>query len=149
MNQMQAFIEKTKNKSELIAKTYALGASGAEPDKVIDLAAEYGFPITIEDYRMASKMAGEQKTEGPVAEDLVAEAGEPTENYYDRKRCSQIDRVSFVCCGFLGAVWCEHYSYVRRCENDIVYESHKCAKGRFDYVGDGSLDRLNCEKFRS
>ena len=75
MTQMQAFIEKAKNDKALMAKLDALGVAGAEPDKIIALAAEYGFTITAEDYRQAAKAAGEQKTGELNEEDLEAAAG--------------------------------------------------------------------------
>ena len=39
MNQMQTFIEQAKKDKDLMAKLDALGASGAETDKIIALAA--------------------------------------------------------------------------------------------------------------
>ncbi|MCL2079393.1 MAG: Nif11-like leader peptide family natural product precursor [Oscillospiraceae bacterium] len=55
MNKMQAFIEKAKTDKDLLAKLDALGASGAGPDKVVALAAEYGFTVTEEECRRAAE----------------------------------------------------------------------------------------------
>jgi len=55
MDQLNAFIEKTKSDDGLKAKVEALGQKGAGIDDYIALAAEYGFVITAEEFNEVSK----------------------------------------------------------------------------------------------
>ena len=100
MNQMKAFIEKAKNDKELMAKLNALGASGAGADKIVALAAEYGFAITEEDYRQAAEMAGTRKAGELKEEDLEAAAGGATQNRYNPDVCGKYTKVEWECVGF-------------------------------------------------
>ena len=135
MNQMQSFIEQAKKEKDLMTKLDALGASGAEADKIVALAAEHGFNITEADYRAASEQAGVQKRGELAEEDLEAAAGGATTNRYNPEVCSQYDNVHYNCVGFLEANWCDHYR--RRIENDNPVQGkktyfRKCMMGFFE-----------------
>ena len=133
MNQMQSFIEKAKNDKALMAKLDALGANGAEADKIVALAAEYGFTITEADYRAAREQAGVQKSGELKEEDLEAVAGgSPTQNRWDPVRCGQATRTIYECVGFIKSVYCDHYKVVVLAPP--TYQ-HTCMMGRFDYKG--------------
>jgi len=133
MNQMQALLEKAKNDKELMAKMDALGAAGAGADKIVALAAEYGFSITEEDCRQAAARSCPQKSGELAEEDLEAVAG-GTQNRYDPTKCRQYKEASYDCVGFLSLVWCDHYrrNFVRREDHLTVYW-HLCAHGCFCY----------------
>ena len=110
MNQMQALLEKAKNDKALMGKLDALGASGAALDKIIALAAEYGFTLTPEDCRQAAEMACTRETRELKEEDLEAAAGgDWTENRYDPNVCSQYKQAHYNCVGFLQYIKCDHY----------------------------------------
>ena len=139
MNQMQSFIEKAKNDSALMAKLDALGASGAEPDKIVALAAEYGFSITEADYLAAREQAGAQKSGELMEEDLEAAAGGGTQNRYDPQRCGNTTRTSYECVGLFLMTWCDHYR-----EKELTSAGagpagrrwhYTCAMGSYDYIG--------------
>jgi len=135
MTQMQSFIEKAKKDKDLMAKLDALGASGAEPDKIIALAAEYGFAITTEDYRKAAEMAGTPKTGELKEEDLEAAAGggtRYTQNRYDPEICKKYTTTHYNCVGFIETSWCDHYTRTYITE---TIGHHKCSMGVFDYKG--------------
>ena len=138
MNQMQAFIEKAKNDKELMAKLDALGASGAGADKIVALAAEYGFAITEEDYRKAAEMAGTRKSGELKEEDLEAAAGGAwektfgTENRYDPAVCSKYTEEHYNCVGFLSANWCDHRRVVYHGASQPTNRK-TCVMGFYDY----------------
>ncbi|MCL2049157.1 MAG: Nif11-like leader peptide family natural product precursor [Defluviitaleaceae bacterium] len=52
---MKAFIEKARSDTAILAKLDALGAAGASADKIVALAAEYGYTVTEEECREAAK----------------------------------------------------------------------------------------------
>ena len=141
MDQMQAFIEKARNDKELMAKLDALGAggAGAEPDKIVALAAEYGFSITEEDYRKANEQTGVRKTGELKEEDLEAVAGGATQNRYDPEICSKYTAVHYNCVGFLAWNWCDHYrrEYLPPVSSGPSAERYQytCVMGRYDYKG--------------
>ena len=145
MNQMQAFIEKARHDKELMAKLDALGASGAGADKIIALAAEYGFTITAEDCRQAAEMAGARKSGELNEEDLEAAAGGGTQNRWNPEVCNNYSRTHYNCVGFLTWSWCDHY---RRKElpperyKPSDYYQHTCVMGRYDYKGDSLGDPI-------
>ena len=150
MNQMQAFIEKAKNDKALMAKLNELGASGTEPDKIpgkiIALAAEHGFSITVEEYQLARESVGASKSGELAEEDLDAVAGGGTENRYDPEVCNpntNYNRTHYNCVGFMGWTWCDHYSrtFVRGGHYVGGVHRHKCAMGMFDYEADAAGDR--------
>ena len=130
MNQLQAFIEKARSDSALMAKIDTLGVSDAEPDKVAALAAEYGFSVTEEDCRKAAETACPHRAGELAEEELDAVAGGATENRYDPGVCSQYKEAHYNCVGFLGLFWCDHYS-------EITVSSSlrriKCNMGQFEY----------------
>ena len=135
MNQMQSFIEKAKNDKELMAKLDTLGASGAETDKIIALAADYGFNVTAEDYRQAVEQAGPHKKGELAEEDLEAAAGGAggaTENRYNPEVCSKYTMVHYNCVGLLTMTCCDHYRmvYLGASHPD---NRHTCQMGVFDY----------------
>ncbi|MCL2010654.1 MAG: Nif11-like leader peptide family natural product precursor [Synergistaceae bacterium] len=133
MEQMKAFIEKAKNDKALMAKLDELGASGAEADKIVALAAEHGFAITAEDYRLAEEQAGTRQSGELKEEELEAVAGgSPTQNRWDPVRCGQATRTIYECVGFIKSVYCDHYRVVVLAPP--TYQ-HSCAMGRFDYKG--------------
>ena len=137
MEQMKALLEKARNDKELMAKLDALGASGAEADKIIALAVEYGFSITAEDYRQAAKTTCPQKKGELKEEDLEAAAGGGTQNRYDPQRCGNTKRVSYECVGFLEMCWCDHYRKVDLLPGHLVAcINHICVMGCYDYIGD-------------
>ena len=53
MEQIKLFIKKANADSDLMAKLDALGAKNAGADKIIALAAEYGFTFTAQEYEEA------------------------------------------------------------------------------------------------
>ncbi|MCL2003100.1 MAG: Nif11-like leader peptide family RiPP precursor [Oscillospiraceae bacterium] len=131
MNQMQAFIEKARSDKDLMARLDALGASGAEMEKVVALAAEYGFTVTEEDCRQAAARACPHKAGKLAEEDLEAVAGAfGTENRYDPAVCGQYTRVHFNCVGFLGGHWCDHYVQKTIKSGHCRY---KCNMGYYEY----------------
>jgi len=132
MKQMQAFIEKAKNDKELMAKLNTLGASGAEADKIVALAAEHGFSITVEEYQLACESASVRKSGELVEEDLDSVAGGATQNRWDPEVCNKYTRTHYYCVGFFSATWCDHYS--AKSQSHGKYR-HVCSMGRFDYVG--------------
>ena len=140
MNQMQAFIEKARNDSGLMAKLDALGASGAGPDKIVALAATYGFTITEEDCRQAAEMAGMGKSGELAEEDLEAVAGGGhtaiTENRYDPGECAKCKQVQYRCVGFLTMFHCDHYTLEQMRDGEYPTFWHKCAMGCFYYKAD-------------
>ena len=132
MNQMQSFIEKAKNDKDLMAKLDTLGASGAEADKIVALAAEHGFSITAEDYQQAVEMAGTQKAGELAEEDLEAVAGgTPTEDRHDPAVCSQYNDTHYWCVGFLKIVKCVWYYEVTK--NNYGGWQRMCGKGHFNH----------------
>jgi len=140
MNQMQALLEKARNDKELMAKLDALGASGAGPDKIIALAAEYGFSITAEDYTNACESAMALKS-GEISEvelDSVAGGDGATQNRWDPKVCNNYNRTHYNCVGFFKATWCDHYERTWHHQDNIGYTTfrHVCGMGRFDYIAD-------------
>ena len=141
MSQMQAFIEKARSDSALMAKLDALGASGygQEPNKIIALATEHGFAITEEDLRKAAETAGMQKSGELNEEELEAAAGGGTQNRYNPDVCGKYTRVEYECVGFLMLLcWCDHYrkKFVGSNADDGERHHHTCAMGCYDYVGD-------------
>ena len=131
MNQMQSFIEKAKNDKDLMAKLDALGASGAEPDKIVALAAEHGFSITVEEYQLACESASVRKSGELVEEDLDSVAGGATQNRWDPEVCNNYTTVHYNCVGFFESCWCDHYG--RRHIGGKDSFKHTCAMGRFYY----------------
>jgi len=146
MTQMQSFIEKVKNDKELMTKLDALGANGAEADKIIALAAEYGFNMTEEDFRRVVEAAEAQhmKTGELGEEDLDAVAGGnggATQNRWDPKVCNNYDRTHYYCVGFLASCWCDHYERKWYYTDKTGYTEyttyrHICHMGRFNYIAD-------------
>ena len=137
MEQMKAFIEKAKNDKELMAKLDALGASGAGADKIVALAAEYGFAITEEDYRKASAQAGTRKAGELKEEELEAASGGQTnftENRYDPNECVKFDKVQYRCVGFLAMCFCDHYKETQDGQTGTLSPVERsCAMGCFSY----------------
>ena len=138
MNQMQAFIEKAKNDSGLMAKLDELGASGADHEKITALAADYGFSITEEDCQNAMT-AGMQKAGELAEEDLDAVAGGSiliTENRHYPELCSTYTETQYNCVGFLSIVNCYYY-HVESFKNDIGGTSRvvkSCRMGYFENI---------------
>ena len=146
MTQMQSFIEKAKNDKALMAKLDTLGASGAEADKIVALAAEYGFAITEEDCRQAAQTTCPHKKGELKEEDLEAAAGGfiDTQNRYNPDICGKYTKVEYECVGFLRKIWCDHY---REKELPSVgfgaagwRWQFTCVMGRYDYTGDRYAD---------
>jgi len=138
MNQMQAFIEKAKNDKELMAKLNTLGASGAEADKIVALAAEYGVTITAEDCRQASEQAGTRKSGELKEEDLEAAAGGWwSENRYDPAICGQYSKVHYYCVGFMTMCPCDHYRQERIDKANTPPWRYYCVMGHYDYYSTG------------
>ena len=136
MNQMQAFIEKAKNDKALMAKLDALGASGAEADKIIALAAEHGFSITEADCREAAAAQCQHKRGELAEEDLEAAAGGWTENRYDPAICSQYKLAHYNCVGFFKSVNCDHYREETGTGRGGIVKSwfKTCQMGYYSYV---------------
>ncbi|MCL2071901.1 MAG: Nif11-like leader peptide family natural product precursor [Oscillospiraceae bacterium] len=135
MEQMQAFIEKARNDSSLMAKLDELGSAGAEDEKIIALAAEHGFSITVEECRAARESAGACKTCELAEEDLESAAGggtRYTQNRYDPEICKKYTTVHYNCVGFIETSWCDHYTRTKITETE---GHHKCSMGVFDYKG--------------
>ncbi|MCL2111978.1 MAG: Nif11-like leader peptide family natural product precursor [Clostridiales bacterium] len=118
MEQMKAFIEKAKNDSGLMAKLDELSASseGLEPDKIVELAAEHGFAITVEEYRMAVEQAEARKAGELKEEELEGAAGGTgwTKNRYDPIMCRGLTRLIPGRCSPLFEFDCDHFN------NDLV-----------------------------
>jgi len=134
MNQMQAFIEKAKSDSSLLAKLNELDAEG-----IVALAAEHGYNITVEDYREAYESAGAMKI-GELAEedlDVVSGGGGATQNRWNPEVCNNYNRTHYNCVGFLGLTWCDHYE---RTEQRLGGHRHVCKMGSFDYIADAYGD---------
>ena len=134
MRKMQAFIDKARTDSALMAKLDTLGTGEEVSEKVIAIAAEYGFAITEEDYRQAAEQVGKLKSGELAEEDLEAAAGGgPTQNRYDPERCSDLTQAAYECVGFLKLTWCDHF---RETEIKKWHFRYACAMGCFDYIGD-------------
>jgi len=134
MTQMQAFIEKTKNDKDLMTKLDALGAAGAGPEKIIALAAEHGFAITVEEYQMANRLAKARKSAELAEEELEAVTGGLwTEDRHDPEVCGQYDDTHYWCVGFLGLFHCCWYHEIVK--NDYGAWSRLCRKGHFHNKG--------------
>ena len=133
MEQMQAFIEKAKSDSSLMAKLDELGAAGAEG--IVALAAEYGFTVTVEDCREAAEKSCPHRRGELAEEDLDDVDGGATQNRYDPKVCCNYTKVDYRCVGFLCANWCDHY---RRSQKAIGVATdlytHQCVMGRYNYT---------------
>ena len=101
-------------------------------DKIVALAAEYGFTITAEDYRQAVKAAeARQVKAGELGEeDLEAVAGGWSENRYNPVECAKRDKANYLCEGLLGLLWCDHFAQDTVGTNRLRI---KCAMGYFDY----------------
>jgi len=146
MNQMQSFIEKAKNDKELMAKLDVLGASGAEADKYVALAAEHGFSITEADYQEAAAGSCPHKKGELAEEDLEAAAGGfiDTQNRYNPDVCGKYTQVSYECVGFLRKIWCDHYREKQLPSVGLGGMRYRwqftCAMGRYDYVGHSDGD---------
>jgi len=136
MEQMQAFIEKARNDSSLMAKLDELGTAGANAEEIVTLAAEYGFSITVDDYQKAHEAAGAMKNGELAEEELDSVAGGATQNRWDPKECGGITKVEYRCVGFLGFTYCDHYSSYKVVSNGYasIY-LHRCGMGRFDHIG--------------
>ena len=137
MNQMQAFIEKAKNDTDLMAKLNELGASGASMDKVVALAAEYGFTVSEEDCRKAAESpcpSCPQKSGELSEEELEAAAG-GNESRHDLAICSQYTETHYNCVGFLGLSHCSWYKYTihRDAWGMPTSYEHYCIMGYFRY----------------
>ena len=139
MNQMQAFIDKARSDSALMAKLDALGASGAEASEVVALAAEYGFTVTAEDIRQAAAACSCRTGELTEAE-LDAVAGGATQNRYNPDVCGKYTKVEYECVGFLARCWCDHHRGNLTTERVGQYYRYTCAMGRYDYIGDMTGD---------
>ena len=139
MNQMQAFIEKAGTDSALMAKLNALGSGAEASEKVIAIAAEYGFAVTAEDYRVAQGQAHLQKSGELNEEELEAAAGGNgtgfTQNRYDPVECANIKQVEYRCVGFLTLINCDHYSIKEVKEGGYWISAHTCDMGCFGYKG--------------
>ena len=134
MSQMRAFIEKAENDSGLMDKLNKLGASGAGPDKVVALAAEYGFSITAEDFLKAMETVCPQAGK-LTEEDLEAVAGGngglPTRNRWDPDECKKIKTCAMRCFG-MGYLQCDHYSISDT--NQFMVFRNICRMGMYDYI---------------
>jgi len=114
MEQMKLFISKVQSDNELRAKLDKLACQNPDVGKVIELAAEYGFSITEEDYIQA-KEAAEKAAELPAKSgmlnesDLASVAGGNMGSRHDYKICSQYDRTHYNCVGFLSLSWCYYF----------------------------------------
>ena len=139
MGQMQAFIEKARTDSALMAKLNAPGNGEEASEKVIAIAAEYGFAVTAEDYRQATEMARTQKTGELSEEELEAAAGGGsdgllTENRYDPVECAKIKQLEYRCVGFLALFCCDHYRRKQVKDGDYYWiDLHTCGMGSFSY----------------
>ena len=135
MNQMKAFIEKARNDSELMAKIDELGAAGAGTDKIIALAATYGFAFKPEDFRQAAGKAGELNEEALEAA-TGGNAPQFTKNRYDPAVCSTYKECGYNCIGpFWGAVSCDHYrtDTIKNAQGKPLGWRKYCVMGFFDY----------------
>ena len=137
---MQAFIEKVKSDSSLMAKLDELGAAGASAEEIVALAAEHGFTVTVEDCREAAEKSCPHRR-GELAEeelDSVAGGG-ATQNRWNPEICNNYNRTHYNCVGFLGGCWCDHYKRTTYDDSnrDSIRYRHVCHMGRFDYIGNG------------
>ena len=133
MNQLQAFIEKAKNDKALMAKLNKIGADGAEVDKVVSLAAEYGFGVTAEDCLKAMETAC-PKTGKLAEEELEAVAGGVTpptytKNRWDPDECKKLKTTAMRCFGM--GLWCDHYRMLDGPEFRSYW--HICKMGVYNY----------------
>ena len=134
MEQMNLFISKVQSDNELRAKLDALACQNPDVGKIIELASEYGFSITEEDYIQARKVAEQPAESGELSEsDLDFVAGGATQNRYDPQICSQYQEAHYNCVGFFSSCWCDHFS------KDKIRHGcwrEKCAMGYFSYIVD-------------
>ena len=133
---MQAFIEKAKGDTALMAKLNEVGSSGAGEEEVVALAAEHGFTVTAEDYREAAAKSNPHRRGELAEEELDSVAGgNPvgTQNRWNPEVCNKYTRTHYNCVGFMKGCWCDHYSANRH--GSIKYR-HVCSMGRFDYIAD-------------
>ena len=86
-------------------------------------------------------MSEENKKSFVLNEDeLDTVSGGATQNRWDPKRCSQITETAYDCVGFLGATWCDHYRYEKRYGAGLIYHSHQCVRGQFNYTKEVPYD---------
>ena len=127
MDQFQAFIEKAKNDSGLMAKLDELGANDAKTDEIIKIAAEYGFTLTaadVDELRNTVKKGAELSEEELNGVSGGLPASGLTENRYDTTECAKIKEVQYRCVGFLAQFNCDHY------------RKHELKDGRFIQICD-------------
>ena len=135
MEQLKAFIKKANGDKELMAKLDALGASNAETEEIITVAAEYGFTFTKEDYD--NFIAETQKSGVLKEEELETATGGvfAGTDRFDPNVCPYLTRTRFECVGFLSMFNCTHYvSEVMRHLGDNHWH-HRCKQGAFNYIG--------------
>jgi len=139
MEQIKAFIEKSKTDSELMAKLDTLGRKGAEGvDEAVALAAEYGFTVTKEDMEAARRQNCPHH--GQLSEEeLDAVSGGWTQNRYNPTECAKYDKQHYWCVGFMEMCHCDHLRYElldpRTSNKDGYYDTRiSCGYGFFDYV---------------
>jgi len=134
MNQMQAFLEKAKEDKDLMAKLNALGAAGTDVRKIVALAAEHDFSITVEEYQMASKLAAARKSAELAEEELdTVTGGLWKDDRHDPEVCGQYNDTHYWCVGFLGLFHCCWYHEIIK--NDYGAWSRQCRKGHFHNRG--------------
>jgi len=151
MEQLKAFLEKIDEDSELNAKFNELRMDNAGKDKVIALAAEYGFAITEEDLDNAKKdfdnrIGGAQLSEEEL-EGVAGGAGLTSFNncWFTegniRSQRKTADGLRFKCC----AIVCD-YLGIDRCSCYNYYGTTNC-QGYYHLVCENSYDLMPREAY--
>jgi len=137
MEQLKAFFDKANMDPELMAKIEALGEKNEQLDKVIALAAEYGFTITIEEIEQFKHNTDVQDGSNELSEEQLKNvAGGASKDRYCPEWCKNLKEHRWAC--FVPFVDCDHFyksnGYTSKGEIGHFYS---CRKGAFpDYIGD-------------
>ena len=134
MEQLNAFIEKAKTDSELMAKLDELGFQKASGDEYIALAAEHGFTFTKEELEQLRTEGFTLKSRQLCEEELENISGGEHDRF-NPDICSQYKDVHYHCVGFFSVNWCKYYERTEIPKQGGLGYRHKCQKEYFDYSG--------------
>ena len=148
MDQLKQFIERIDTDDELSEKMEELSMGDSGDEKIIALAADYGFNITADELKQQRSSTVNLQESGKLSEeDLDNVVGGFMTNRWDSNACAKWGRVRFKCLGFFSLFHCSNYSreklsHGRNLRSEVgssrqhkMYR-HKCAMGAFDYEGD-------------
>ncbi|MCL2222504.1 MAG: hypothetical protein FWC20_09600 [Oscillospiraceae bacterium] len=156
MDNLKLFIEKAKGDEKLMAKLNEIGKDSVTPEKIEQLAAEYGITVPKDELdKLCYKKCGiltegdlEEVAGGDADEDHFEDvdiSGWPTQNRFDPAVCPGVGQLRYECRGFMNLVYCDHYSKTYSHTRVEKYKGkgggdrrtsifdHVCSKGGFNY----------------